>query len=79
MTKFAYINSNLERIKKEIRMGLISTTVLAHYVIYSRYDYYRKLGNYVGLSVLFASDCCNVCEKTVQRVIKEMEEICEYQ
>jgi len=73
MTKFTYINTNIERIKKEIRMGLISTSTLNHYVIYSRYDYYRKLGNYVGISVLLASDSCHVSEQTVYTVIKEME------
>jgi hypothetical protein len=74
MTKFSYINSNIERIKKEIRMGLISTSTLNHYVIYSRYDYYRKLGNYVGISVLLASDNCRISERLVYRIIKEMEE-----
>jgi len=75
MTKFQYINTNIDRIKNEVRMGLISTSTLSHYTIYSRYDYFRKLGNYVCHSVLFAADNCRVSEPTVYRVIKEMEEI----
>ena len=74
MTKFQYINDNLLTIKKEVRMGLIPPSVLSHFAIYSRYDYYRKLGNYVGFSVLFASDSCRVSESLVYKIIKEMEE-----
>lgn len=74
MTRFQYINDNFLTIKKEVKMGLISPTVLSHFAIYSRYDYYRKLDNYVGFSVLLTADSCRVCEKTVCRVIKEMEE-----
>lgn len=73
MNKFQYINTNIDRIKKEVCMGLISTSVLNHYAIYSRYDYYRKLGNYVGVSVLFTSETCNVSERCVFKVVKEME------
>lgn len=74
MTRYQYINKNFLTIKKEVKMGLISTTVLAHFAIYSRYDYYRKLGNYVGFSVLFTADSCHVSEPTVYRVIRLMEE-----
>jgi hypothetical protein len=74
MTRFQYISENFLTIKKEVKMGLISPTVLAHYAIYSRYDYYRKLDNYVGVSVLFTSDSCGVSESLVYKIIKEMEE-----
>ena len=74
MTRFQYINDNLEHIKTEVKMGLVSTTVLSHYVIYSRYDYYRKLDNYVGFAVLFTADSCRVSESLVYKIIKEMEE-----
>ncbi len=73
MTKFQYVNTNIDRIKKEVRMGIISTSVLSHYVIYSRYDYYRKLGNYVGVSVLYTSDTCSISERCVFKIIKDME------
>jgi len=74
MTRFQYINDNLDQVKTEVKMGLVSTTALSHYAIYSRYDYYRKLGNYVGFSVLFTADSCRVSESLVYKVIKEMEE-----
>ncbi|MCJ7447912.1 MAG: hypothetical protein MUO72_09475 [Bacteroidales bacterium] len=73
MTRFQYINTNIEQIKKEIKLGLISTTVLNHYAIYSRYDYYRRLGNYVGYAVLFTSESCKVSERFVYKIIKDME------
>ncbi len=74
MTRFQYINKNIDKIKEEIKLGLISTTILNHFIIYSKYDYYRKLGNYVGFSVLFTSEDLKVDERTVFRVIKNMEE-----
>jgi len=73
MTRFQYISDNFLTIKKEVKMGLISPTILSHYAIYSRYDYYRKLKNYVGVSVLITSDNFRISEQTVYRIIKEME------
>jgi hypothetical protein len=73
MTKFNYINNNLDRIKQEVKMGLISTSTLNHYAIYSRYDYFRRLNNYNGVSILLTADSCKVDDSTVYRVIKEME------
>jgi hypothetical protein len=55
-------------------MGLISTSTLNHFTIYSRYDYFRRLNNYNGISILLTADSCRVCESLVYRVIKEMEE-----
>ena len=74
MTRFQYINDNLDQVKTEVKMGLVSITVLSHYAIYSRYDYYRKLGNYVGFSVFYTSEDFKILEQTVYKVIKEMEE-----
>lgn len=74
MTRFQYINDNLDQVKTEVKMGLVSITVLSHYAIYSRYDYYRKLGNYVGFSVFYTSEDFKIHEQTVYKVIKEMEE-----
>lgn len=73
MTMFCYINQNLETIKKEIKIGLISCTVLKHVSVYSRYDYYRKLGNNVSKSVMFAGLDFGVAESWVYCVIKKME------
>jgi len=74
MTKFQYINTNIDKIKEEVKIGLLPTSIVNYYVIYSRYDYYRKLGNYVGFSVLYTSDNFGVSERTVYNIIKKMEE-----
>jgi len=74
MTRFEYVSGNIERIKKEIKLGLVSTSVLSHYAIYSRYEYYRRLGNNVSRAVLFTSDSMCVSERCVFNIIKSMEE-----
>jgi len=74
MTRFQYINDNLDQVKEEVKMGLISTTVLSHYAIYCRYDYYRKLGNRNSISILIASDNFRVSENLIYKIIKEMED-----
>lgn len=73
MTKFQYINENFESIKKEVKMGLVSTSTFSHYFIYSRYDYFRRLNKFNGISILLTADSCRICEMTVYRIIKEME------
>lgn len=73
MTRFWYINANLEKIKEEVKLGIVSPCVLKHYEIYSRYDYYRKLGHNVRLSALFTGDDHKVEDRTVFRIIKNME------
>ncbi len=74
MTRFEYINENITRIKSETKLGLISTSILRHYAIYSRYDYYRKLDNNVSLSVILTSENLNICQSAVFKIIKNMEE-----
>lgn len=74
MNRFTYINNNITRIKSETKLGLISTSILRHYAIYSRYDYYRKLNNPVCLSVILTSENLNICESAVFKIIKKMEE-----
>jgi hypothetical protein len=76
MTKFNYINDNLQRIKYEVTKGIIPVTVLSHYSIYSRYDYYRKLGNYVGISVQNVAEDYKVSCILVYKIIREMEAEC---
>jgi len=73
MTRFQYISDNFLTIKKEVKMGLISPTILSHYAIYSRYDYYRKLGNRNSVSILITSDNFKVSENLIYKIIKEME------
>jgi len=74
MSRFEYINLHLDTIRKEVKIGLISPTILAHYSIYSRFDYYRKSGEYVGVSVFFTNQDMKVSEKTIYKIIKNMQE-----
>jgi hypothetical protein len=74
MNRFEYLNTNIERVKSEVKLGLISTSILRHYAIYSRYDYYRKLNNTVCLSVILTSENLNICQSGVFKIIKKMEE-----
>jgi hypothetical protein len=74
MNRFQYLNENITRIKSETKLGLISTSILRHYAIYSRYDYYRKLDNNVSLSVILTSENLNICQSAVFKIIKNMEE-----
>jgi hypothetical protein len=74
MTRFKYINENIDHVRKEVKLGILPTSILNQYYIYSRFDYYRKLDNYVCIAVLFTSESCNVSERTVYRAIKVMSE-----
>lgn len=74
MTRFNYINDNIEKIKIEAKAGIVSLSVLNHYAIYCRYDYYRKTGINITLSALFAGDDFKLDERTVHRIIKSMKE-----
>jgi hypothetical protein len=73
MNKFQYINQNLDRIKNDVRLGIVSTYCLCHFYAYSRYDYYRKQGYKKCQSVFFTSEDLKVSEQLVHRVRKDME------
>ena len=73
MTKFQYINQNLDRFKNEVKLGFISTYWLSHYYAYSRYDYYRKQGFRKCQSVFYTSEDLRVSEQLIHRVRKDME------
>jgi len=73
MTRYSYINKNIERIKYEIKIGLISPTILKHWEIYSRFDYYIKAGNTISNAALFAGDDNNVDSSWVFKIKNQME------
>ena len=73
MTVFEYIGKNYERIKKDVKIGITSYSVLKHWLIYSRYDYYRKTGSKVSIAVLCAATDNRVSENWVYAIIKKME------
>jgi hypothetical protein len=72
MTRFEYINNNLQTVKEETKMGFIPISILRHYAIYCRYDAYRKQNNNVTTSVFYTSEDFNISEMTVHRIIKSM-------
>ncbi len=73
MTFYQYINANIDRIRVEIRMGLITTSILRHWEIYSRFDYYRRAGNNVRSAVLYTSADLRISNRGVFRIVKRME------
>ena len=73
MILFAYISHNIDRIKYDVRIGLIPCGILKHWQIYSRYDYYKKIGNENYKSVLFTAEDMGVQENWVYCIIRKME------
>lgn len=73
MTTFVYVNENIDQIKHLVKIGLVPCSIINHYYIYSRYDYYRRLENRCRESALLAARDSNVSERTVFRVIAKME------
>lgn len=73
MTRFEYINSNIEKIKELSKNGLASTSILKHWQIYSRYDYYRKLNNSIEVSGIFVQDEFNITRRWFFIIKKSME------
>jgi hypothetical protein len=74
MTLFTYINNNIVRIKYDIKIGLIPCSILHHWAIYSRYDYYKKLGNSICLAAFFTAEDLKVSEIWVKIIKKRMEQ-----
>jgi hypothetical protein len=73
MTLFLYIGQNLERIRFDIRCGIISCAILKHYRVYSRYDYYKRLGNSTSDAVIYTCNDYQVSQRWVFTIIKKME------
>lgn len=74
MNRFNYINKNITRIKYETEHGFYSTSILGHYAIYSKYDYYRKTGFPVSKAVLYTAEDNKVSEHTIFKIKRKMEE-----
>jgi len=74
MIRFQYINENIINIKKDIRAGILPSSLLRYYAIYSRLDYYKKLSNSITKAVFLTSEDFKVSERTIFRIIKNMEE-----
>jgi hypothetical protein len=73
MTRFEYINSNIEKIKEFSKTGIASTAILKHWQIYARFDYYRKLGNSKEVSGIFVQDEFDITRRWFFIIKKSME------
>jgi hypothetical protein len=73
MTYFCYINDNIDRVKHDIKIGLISCSILKHYQIYSRYDYYKKLNNSTCSSIIYVCNDFQIEQRWAYKIIKKME------
>jgi len=73
MTVFTYIGENIDRIKKDVRIGITSYCVIKHWAIYSRYDYYKKTGYSSAESVFCAGQDYKISDVWVYNIIKKME------
>jgi len=73
MTVFNYINTNIERIKYDVSIGLIDKCIIRRFEIYCRYDQYRKQGYGIMDAALFAGDDFNISDKRVYAIRTKME------
>lgn len=54
-------------------IGLISCTLMKHWQIYSRYEYYKRLGNSTQNAVIGCMNDFQIEERSVYYIIKKME------
>ncbi len=73
MTYFAYINENLDRIRNDVRMGIIPCSVLNHWLVYSRFDYYRRTGKQRCESIFYTAEDSGLKERQVYYIVAKME------
>jgi hypothetical protein len=73
MTLFQYINQNIECKRQEVKVGLFQCSIMRHYEIYSRFDYYKKAGYDYHNAFLFVTYDYDLNERTIYRIIKQME------
>lgn len=73
MTYFQYISKHIDRIKFEMRLGIVPCALLKHWQIYAKFDYYRKSGELVGMAVEYCCDDFRVTASWVFRIITKME------
>ena len=74
MILYKYINENIDRLKTDIRMGIMSPVILRHWEIYSRYDYYRRTGEGARQAAISTSIDMRISERMIFHIIKKMEQ-----
>ena len=73
MILFAYVSENIERIRREVKMGVIPLSVLIQWEVYARFDYYIKAGNSKTMAVFYVAEDYRKSEREVYRIIKKMQ------
>jgi hypothetical protein len=73
MMLFGYISENINRIKAEIKLGLMPCSLLRHWEIYGYYDILTKMGNSETTKRIDVCEKYRISEPTLCRIIKKME------
>jgi hypothetical protein len=73
MTQFEYISQNIDRTKSDARNGIIPVSIITHWAIYCRYDLHKRSGYNKCEAISFTSLDFNMQERSIYRIIKEME------
>ena len=73
MILFNYVSVHIDRIKSEIKVGIIPCSLLHYWEIYARYDTYKKMGDSETMARFQTSEKFRVSEMTICRVIRKME------
>jgi hypothetical protein len=73
MTLFTYINQNIDRLKFDMRIGLISCTIMKYWQAYSRYEYLKRLNNPTADIIVYICNDFQVNRDWVYKMIKKME------
>jgi hypothetical protein len=73
MTLFQYYNDTLDIKKREMRNGEFSISRMTRYIIYCRYDMYRKQGFKVTMSVDSVCEDFNITRDCMFKIVRIME------
>jgi len=73
MLLFSYINCNIDRIKQEVKEGIMPCSILRHWEIYGKYDALKKMGETTTMSVFTVSEKYRISDRLVYQIIKKME------
>ena len=74
MQLYNYVSANIDRIRREVTLGIVPCSVLRHWEIYSRFDAYKKMNHSVVDAVLFTANDMRCCESSVYKIINKMEQ-----
>jgi hypothetical protein len=73
MSKYDYIANNITFIKEGVMLGVISTSVLSHFRIYTQYINYLAIGYSVGKAVFTISEDNKISEIMIYKIKQSME------